>query len=53
MLYRGSEVVREVRWVIFDEVHYLKDSERGVVWEESIVATVSMHAEPWAFACSC
>lgn len=40
MLYQGSEVVREVRWVIFDEVHYLKDSERGVVWEEAIIATV-------------
>ena len=40
MLYRGSEVVREVRWVVFDEVHYLKDSERGVVWEEAIIATV-------------
>lgn len=40
MLYKGSEVVREVKWVIFDEVHYLKDSERGVVWEEAIINTV-------------
>lgn len=24
-------------WVIFDEVHYMRDRERGVVWEESIV----------------
>ena len=23
MLYRGSDVVREVKWIIFDEVHYL------------------------------
>ncbi|CAB9508390.1 viralicidic activity 2-like 2 [Seminavis robusta] len=37
MLYRGSELMREVAWVIYDEVHYLRDSERGVVWEESIV----------------
>ncbi|KAK4536665.1 hypothetical protein CDCA_CDCA09G2690 [Cyanidium caldarium] len=37
MLYRGSEVVREVAWVIFDEVHYMRDRERGVVWEESII----------------
>lgn len=29
--------MREVAWVIYDEVHYLRDSERGVVWEESIV----------------
>ena len=37
MLYRGGEVIREVRWIIFDEVHYMRDRERGVVWEESIV----------------
>ena len=37
MLYRGSELMREVAWVIYDEVHYMRDSERGVVWEESIV----------------
>ena len=24
-------------WVIFDEVHYMKDRERGVVWEETII----------------
>ena len=37
MLYRGSEVIREMAWVIFDEVHYMRDKERGVVWEESII----------------
>lgn len=37
MLYRGSEIVREVGWVIFDEIHYMRDKERGVVWEESII----------------
>jgi ATP-dependent RNA helicase DOB1 len=37
MLYRGSELVREVAWVIYNEVHYMRDVERGVVWEESIV----------------
>jgi len=37
MLYRGSEVVREIAWVIFDEVHYMRDKERGVVWEEAII----------------
>ena len=25
MLYRGSEIMREVAWVVFDEVHYLRD----------------------------
>ena len=29
--------MREVKWVIFDEVHYMRDKERGVVWEETII----------------
>ncbi|OWB58419.1 hypothetical protein B5S28_g4449 [[Candida] boidinii] len=37
MLYRGSEIMREVAWVIFDEVHYMRDKSRGVVWEETII----------------
>ncbi|KHJ91159.1 DEAD/DEAH box helicase [Oesophagostomum dentatum] len=37
MLYRGSEVMREVGWVVFDEIHYMRDKERGVVWEETII----------------
>uniref|UniRef100_A0AAX7UTC0 Exosome RNA helicase MTR4 n=1 Tax=Astatotilapia calliptera TaxID=8154 RepID=A0AAX7UTC0_ASTCA len=37
MLYRGSEIMREVAWVIFDEIHYMRDTERGVVWEETII----------------
>lgn len=37
MLYRGSEVMREVGTVVFDEIHYMRDPERGVVWEETII----------------
>lgn len=37
MLYRGDKGLREVKWVIFDEVHYVNDAERGVVWEEVII----------------
>lgn len=37
MLYRGSEIMREVGWVIFDEIHYMRDANRGVVWEETII----------------
>ncbi|KAF7495704.1 ATP-dependent RNA helicase mtr4 [Sarcoptes scabiei] len=37
MLFRGSEIMREVGWVIFDEIHYMRDKERGVVWEETII----------------
>ncbi|KAJ0003707.1 hypothetical protein NQD34_008805 [Periophthalmus magnuspinnatus] len=37
MLYNGSEVIRDLEWVIFDEVHYINDAERGVVWEEVLI----------------
>lgn len=37
MLFRGSEIMREVGWVVFDEIHYMRDKERGVVWEETII----------------
>ena len=26
MLYSGSEVIRDVEWVVFDEVHYINDT---------------------------
>jgi hypothetical protein len=32
MLYRGADLIRDIEWVIFDEVHYVNDTERGVVW---------------------
>lgn len=37
MLYRGADLIRDIEWVVFDEVHYVNDSERGVVWEEVII----------------
>ena len=37
MLYRGADLIRDVEWVVFDEVHYVNDEERGVVWEEVII----------------
>jgi len=36
MLYAGGEAVREARAIVYDEVHYLRDPERGVAWEETI-----------------
>ncbi|TRY74562.1 hypothetical protein TCAL_00692 [Tigriopus californicus] len=33
----NQKVMREVGWVIFDEIHYMRDKERGVVWEETII----------------
>ena len=32
-----TDIVRDIEWVVFDEVHYVNDSERGVVWEEVII----------------
>ena len=26
MLYNGSDVIRDIEWVIFDEVHYINDA---------------------------
>ncbi|GCB72592.1 hypothetical protein scyTo_0002073 [Scyliorhinus torazame] len=37
MLYNGSDAIRDLEWVIFDEVHYVNDAERGVVWEEVLI----------------
>ncbi|XP_059150958.1 uncharacterized protein LOC131937492 [Physella acuta] len=36
-LYQGSEMLQDLEWVIMDEVHYINDVERGVVWEEVII----------------
>lgn len=37
MLYCGSDVVRDLEFVIFDEVHYINNVERGYVWEEVLI----------------
>jgi len=37
MLYHGGEVMREAKFVIFDEVHYMRSKDRGVVWEEVMI----------------
>ncbi|EAR99296.2 DEAD/DEAH-box helicase family protein (macronuclear) [Tetrahymena thermophila SB210] len=37
MLYKGHDIVRDVAWVIFDEVHYVNNQDRGGVWEETII----------------
>ena len=43
MLYKGADVIRDLEWVIFDEVHYVNDAERGVVWEEVGMSTSIEH----------
>ncbi|CAK9303687.1 unnamed protein product [Gordionus sp. m RMFG-2023] len=37
MLYTQDDLISELEWVIFDEVHYINDEERGVVWEEVFI----------------
>jgi superfamily II RNA helicase len=39
MLVEDAESLDWVTCVVFDEVHYLADPERGTVWEEAIIAS--------------
>ena len=36
-LFEDPKRLKDTSWVIFDEVHYLDDPERGTVWEEAIM----------------
>ena len=38
-LFENSDRIKTTGWVIFDEIHYLDDPERGTVWEEAILFT--------------
>jgi superfamily II RNA helicase len=38
-LFENSERIQKIGWVIFDEVHYLDDAQRGTVWEEALLFT--------------
>ena len=37
MLYKDTDYFDDVKYVVFDEVHYFNDKERGHVWEECII----------------
>ena len=37
MLHRGSATVREIKWVIFDELHLIGSPDRGWVVEEALI----------------
>lgn len=41
MIYAGSPALRDLRYVVLDEVHFLQDTYRGPVWEE-----VMIHLDP-------
>jgi superfamily II RNA helicase len=36
-IFESPEQLADVEFAVFDEVHYLDDSERGSVWEESLI----------------
>ncbi len=37
MLLARDPLVSEIEYVVFDEIHYMSDPERGTVWEEAII----------------
>jgi superfamily II RNA helicase len=36
-IFESPQLLHDVEYVIFDEIHYLDDRERGSVWEESLI----------------
>ncbi|KNA00550.1 DEAD/DEAH box helicase [Plasmodium vivax North Korean] len=37
LLYINDNIINNIHCVIFDEVHYVNDNDRGFIWEESII----------------
>ena len=37
MLQKSSDVIKDVQCVIFDEVHYVNNPDRGTVWEQCFI----------------
>lgn len=37
MLLSNDQSIEHVSYVVFDEIHYINDIERGTIWEESII----------------
>ena len=37
MVVSNDDEMKDIAYVIFDEIHYINDIERGYVWEESII----------------
>jgi superfamily II RNA helicase len=37
MLLEQNPLIEQLSFVIFDEIHFISDKERGTVWEESII----------------
>ena len=41
MLLTKDAIITTVKYVVFDEIHYISDWERGTIWEESIIFSPS------------
>lgn len=41
MLLARDPIIEDLRYVVFDEIHYISDIERGTIWEESIIFSPS------------
>ena len=37
LLYENIIIKDEIEWIILDETHYIKDRERGFIWEEVLI----------------
>ncbi|KAF9765079.1 Helicase SKI2W [Nosema granulosis] len=37
LIYKNNDLLHNTKYIIFDEVHYINDQDRGVVWEECII----------------
>jgi antiviral helicase SKI2 len=37
LIYKNNDILNNTKYIVFDEVHYINDQERGVVWEECII----------------
>jgi len=38
-LFQEQQRFARCRWIVFDEIHFLDDPERGTVWEEALLLT--------------
>ncbi len=36
-LFRGDDLSEKYSWIIFDEIHFIDNKDRGTVWEESLM----------------
>lgn len=45
MLYKGADLIRDVEFVIFDEVHYVNDAEVTSLYFRRIYTFTTVHTE--------